>query len=87
MPQLEARLSAGRTVADDVPVDAFIAGHWDRKDLDGAGVDGDATLDGWAVNGGVRLRPGPFTIIGNAYVGHAVGQLFASTRRGWNGTG
>lgn len=76
VPQLEARLSA-RNTSSDVPWEAFVAGHFDRRDLDGVDSDGDLELDGWAVNGGLRIRPEPFTLLANAYVGHAVGNIFA----------
>lgn len=76
-PQFEARLGASQAPADGTPWEAFVAGHWDRKDLDGIGTDPDQTLDSWAVNGGLRVRPGPFTFLANGYVGHAVGHVFA----------
>ncbi|HSH46090.1 MAG TPA: hypothetical protein VK966_09550 [Longimicrobiales bacterium] len=92
VPQLEARLEARHAPAGAPSWEAFVAGHYDRKDLDGAGVDGDDSLDGWTVNGGVRIRPEPFTLIANAYVGEAAGQIFAHILQfgdfgGWGANG
>lgn len=80
-PQLELRLDFGRRPATGTQWGAFLAGHWDHKDLSGPGDDiiviGDDDLDGWAVVAGFRVRPGRWTLLGNGYIGRAIGQLFA----------
>ncbi|HEX6938580.1 MAG TPA: hypothetical protein VF158_04160 [Longimicrobiales bacterium] len=77
MPQLEARVGIGRSPERGTTWEAFVAGHIDHKDRSGPGDDSDFELDGWAFNGGFRVRPGRFTLLGNGYVGEAIGQLFA----------
>ena len=80
-PQLEAafnldgRLSAGTW-------GAYVAGHWDRKDLNGVRDEGapeppENELESWAVEGGARLQSGVITLHGNAYRGKAMGHHFA----------
>lgn len=76
-PQLEARFGLGRSPERGTSWEAFIAAHIDHKDLSGPGNDTDFELDGWAINGGFRIRPGRFTLLANGYVGEAIGQLFA----------
>ncbi|MFS8637488.1 MAG: hypothetical protein FWJ74_05335, partial [Gemmatimonadota bacterium] len=76
-PQLEARFGLGRSPERGTRWEAFIAAHIDHKDLSGPGDDTDFDLDGWAIVGGFRIRPGRFTILANGYVGEAIGQLFA----------
>ncbi|HEX7119353.1 MAG TPA: hypothetical protein VF212_11220 [Longimicrobiales bacterium] len=92
MPQLEARFGIGRSPERGTNWEAFIAAHVDHKDRSGPGDDTDRELDGWAVNGGFRIRPGRFTILANGYVGEAIGQLFAQILQfddfeGWGAQG
>ncbi len=77
LPQLEARVGIAHRPEEGTTLEAFIAGHFDHKDLSGPGDDFDDELDGWAVSGGLRVRPGRFTILANGYLGDAIGQLFA----------
>lgn len=90
IPQLEARidLSAGGSVSWQ----AFIVGHWDRKDLSGVGhIEIDDELTGTAVAVGGRVDAGPWTVQGNGYLGRAIGQQFGAltqfgdigSRGGW----
>lgn len=77
-PQLEIRLDFSRRPDTGTPWEAYLAGHWDHKDLSGPGIDLlDDGFDGWAVSGGIRVRSSPLTFLAQGYIGHAVGQLFA----------
>lgn len=89
-PQFEARLDfTGKNWG------AFIVGHYDQKDLTGAGVDApsgvDDKLDGTAVQVGAKAKFGAFSLQGQAYTGTAIGQQFGaitqfgdiSTKGGW----
>lgn len=91
-PQLEARFGLGRSPERGTSWEAFIAAHIDHKDLSGPGDDTDFDLDGWAIAGGFRIRPGRFTILANGYVGEAIGQIFAQILQfgdfeGWGAQG
>jgi hypothetical protein len=79
-PQLEARLDLGGRIAETGNWALYLAGHYDRKDLDGAGVDFPTTsdLESWAVEAGARLAPTRFTLHGNAYYGRAMGHHFGN---------
>lgn len=70
-PQVEGRLELSGTAAS-----LYVAGHYDRKDLGGAGPDteGLGTLTGTAIELGVRADAGAWTVHGNAYRGRAIGQ-------------
>lgn len=72
VPQLEARLDFSSAAQSGTPWSAFIAGHYDRKD-----VSDDVQIDGWALEAGGRVRPGRLTLQGNAYIGQAMGHQFA----------
>ncbi len=78
LPQLEARIDlAGRT-GRSASWGAYLAGHYDRKDLDGVGVEDVADdLDSWAGVFGARFASGPVTLHGNAWLGQAMGHHFA----------
>ena len=90
VPQLEARLDLGRG-GDDWS--AYVAGHWDRKDLNGVRGEGEpepeeADLDSWAVVAGAAATAGPLFLHGNVYSGRAMGHHFAHVVqfgdiRGW----
>jgi hypothetical protein len=56
---------------------AYVVGHWDQKDLSGAGVDrDDDNLTGLAAEFGGKVTSGPFMFQGNVYWGKAIGQQF-----------
>jgi hypothetical protein len=80
VPQLEARLDANGS--GDMPWNAYVVGHVDRKDLSGVGAEApageDDELTGTAVGVGGSVRPAPFTLQGNAYWGKAIGQQFGA---------
>lgn len=91
-PQLEVRLDFKRRPAQGPAVEAFVAAHYDHKDLSGPGNDVDDSLDSWAANGGVRVRRGRVTWVGNGYRGKAIGHLFAQILqfgdfKGWGAQG
>jgi hypothetical protein len=69
-PQFEGRLE----LASGTRWSAFVAGHWDRKDISAAGVDSTSSVDGSAVTVGGRTAVGVFTVQGGGYVGRAIGQ-------------
>lgn len=72
IPQLEARLDLASTRQGATPWNAYLVGHYDRKD-----VSADVQIDGWALEAGGRVHPGRATLQGNAYVGRAMGHHFA----------
>jgi hypothetical protein len=80
-PQLEARLNLnGR--AGDASWNAYIAGHYDQKDLTGVTQAGepepaDDDLTSWAGVIGGSIRADALTLQGNGYVGQAMGHHFA----------
>ncbi|MFW5950750.1 MAG: hypothetical protein ACOCVZ_01400, partial [Gemmatimonadota bacterium] len=76
VPQLEARLDLRR--AGVVDWSAYLVGHYDRKDLDGVGVDSPAQpeLEGVGIQVGGSVARGPLAIKGNAYWGRALGHQF-----------
>jgi hypothetical protein len=76
LPQLEARMDwSGKSAGG--AWSAYGVGHWDQKDLSGAGVDAaDDKLTGWAAEVGAKVTSGPFMLQGNAYTGKAIGQHF-----------
>jgi hypothetical protein len=78
VPQLEARLDLRQDLGG-VAWSAYLVGHYDRKDLDGIGVDslGERELEGLGVQAGGSVARGPVTFKGNAYWGRALGQQFA----------
>jgi hypothetical protein len=93
-PQVQARLDLnGR--AGGVPWGAYLVGHYDRKDMRGYGIttmpDGAAkTIEGTAVQVGMRAVPGPLTLHGNVYRGRAIGQNLGHITQfgdiaGWGG--
>jgi hypothetical protein len=73
-PQLEGRLDASGRTAGGMQWGAFVAGHYDQKDVPGPGLE-DETLSGTAVIGGLRATPGRFTVHGTGYSGRAIGQI------------
>ncbi|HEX6133307.1 MAG TPA: hypothetical protein VFZ24_05075, partial [Longimicrobiales bacterium] len=79
LPQLEARVDlTGRL--GDASWGAYVAGHFDEKDMDGAGVDDDAIddLESWAAQLGARMALGRLTVHGNAWLGRAMGHHFGN---------
>lgn len=80
-PQFEAALNLDGRLSHGT-WGAYMAGHWDRKNLNGVRNEGVPkppadNLDSWAMEGGARLQSGPFTLHGNAYRGKAMGHQFA----------
>lgn len=80
LPQLEARVDLAGRVGADGTWGAYVVGHYDSKDLDGAGVDDDAIDDlaSWAAEGGARVALGRLTVHGNAWLGQAMGHHFGN---------
>lgn len=57
----------------------YAAGHYDQKDLSGAGAEKpDDSLDGTAIEVGAKWRAGAFSVQGNAYQGTAVAHIFGN---------
>ena len=79
-PQLEARLDVSGRAGAGGTWALYVAGHYDRKDLDGAGADLPEIEDltSWAAEAGARIAPGSFTLQGNAYYGKAMGHQFGN---------
>lgn len=77
-PQVEGRLKLDGKVGDATWT-AYVAGHWDRKDLSGwsaqAVPGADDTLDGYAAQLGGKFTLSPITFAFNAYTGKAIGNL------------
>jgi len=73
LPQVEARFDFGGKGWS-----TYVVGHWDKKDLSGAGIQhsGNDSLTGWAGEFGAKATSGPFMIQGNIYTGKAIGQQF-----------
>ena len=78
-PQFEARLDlTGKSWS------AYLVGHYDSKDCDGANDSfpsacpgtSDDSLDGTAIEFGAKVKFGAFTLAGNIYNGTAIGQQF-----------
>jgi hypothetical protein len=95
-PQLEGRLDVGGRRAGGLQWGAYVAGHYDRRDLRpyGAGgrPSGDERLDGTALAAGFRLVPGRLTLQGGGYRGRAMGHALAHITQpgdigGWGGWG
>ncbi|MGQ0814857.1 MAG: hypothetical protein ACT4O1_10385 [Gemmatimonadota bacterium] len=80
LPQMEARFDLTGKAGEKGTWGAYAVGHYDRKDMDGAGEDDPdvADLSSWALEGGARVASGRFTLHGNAYVGKAMGHHFAN---------
>lgn len=73
-PQVEVRYDW-----DTKSWSAYVVGHWDRKDLTGAGAEApDDSLDGTAVEVGAKWRRGAFSVQGNLYQGTAIGHIFGN---------
>lgn len=73
IPQLQARINVGAAETALLPWDAFVAGHYDRKDLRGLEAGDPDWLDGWAVTAGFRVEPDPVVILSTIYAGRAMG--------------
>lgn len=92
VPQLEARIDFDGKAGEGA-WGVFVAGHYDRKDLSGAGATApDDTLDGWAGEVGAKLSVSILKLQGNAYYGRAIGQQFGAITqfgdiRGWGAWG
>lgn len=77
LPQFEARIDLAGGSRGGTSWGAYLAGHWDRKDIDGVGVSDVADdLDSWAGVIGARVASGRFTLHGNAWLGQAMGHHF-----------
>ncbi len=77
-PQFELRFNLGGK-SDQMSWSTYIVGHYDQKDLTGAGASAkNDTLNGDAFELGAKFQYGGFMIQGNAYTGHSVGQQFAA---------
>lgn len=69
----------------------YVVGHYDKKDLTGAGAaQPNDSLDGRALEFGLKWRSGPVSMQGNIYHGTAMGNNFAAITQfgdisGWGG--
>lgn len=94
LPQLEARLDVRHRVPDGVTWSGYLVGHYDRKDVEGTTPDSPAegAVEGVGVQAGGTVARGPFTVLGNAYWGRALGHQFGQLGQlgdiaGWGGWG
>jgi hypothetical protein len=69
VPQVQARLDLKGHRQAEIPWEMYLAGHFDRKEIDAPGE----MVDGLAVTGGLRLTPGPLAFMVNVYTGRALG--------------
>jgi hypothetical protein len=76
-PQFELRFNLGGKFSKTSTWSTYIVGHYDQKDLSGAGAKapGDK-ITGGAVEIGAKFQIGPFMFQGNGYVGQSIGQNF-----------
>ena len=79
IPQLEARLDFAGKAGSTGTWGAYLVGHYDSKDSDGAGSDtGTPDLTSWAAEAGARIAAGKVTLHGNAWIGQAMGHHFGN---------
>jgi hypothetical protein len=80
-PQFEARVNLGGKAGTGT-WGAYVVGHWDQKDLSGAGAEAAAgsedSLDGTIGEFGAKYQMGGFLIHGNIYTSKAAGQQFTA---------
>lgn len=77
-PQFEARVNVGAK-SDVMSWGVFAVGHYDQKDLSGAGAEAaNDKLNGSAVEVGAKFTYVGFLFQGTAYSGHAIGQNFGA---------
>lgn len=90
-PQFEIRFNASGKMGDMGTWATYAVGHYDVKDLSGAGASGcggtpnpcgpgspDDKMIGSAVEIGAKFQIGPVSIQGNGYDGQAIGQQFGA---------
>ncbi|HEX4439526.1 MAG TPA: hypothetical protein VH854_05610 [Thermoanaerobaculia bacterium] len=76
-PQFEVRFNLGGKLGSMGTWTSYIVGHYDQKDLSGAGASTpNDKLTGSAVEIGAKFTIGPVMIQGNGYSGHSIGQNF-----------
>jgi len=76
-PQFEVRFNVGGKLGSMGTWSSYLVGHYDVKDLSGAGASGpNDKLIGSAVEIGAKFNIGPVLIQGNGYNGHSIGQQF-----------
>jgi hypothetical protein len=77
-PQFELRFNVGGK-SKDSSWSAYAVGHYDQKDLSGAGASTpNDKLNADAVEVGAKFQLGGFLIQGNGYTGHAMGHNFGA---------
>ena len=78
LPQVEARYDLNNAKGAAKTWNLYFVGHWDKKDLSGAGAEfaKNDTLTGTALEVGGKVTAGAFVFQGNAYTGKAIGQQF-----------
>ncbi len=78
LPQIEARYDLNNAKGAKKTWNVYFVGHWDKKDLSGAGAEfaKNDTLTGTALEVGGKVTAGTFVFQGNAYTGKAIGQQF-----------
>lgn len=90
-PQFEARFNVGGKMGDNSTWSTYLVGHYDVKDLSGAGASGcggtpnpcgagspNDKLAGQALEIGAKFQIGPVLIQGNGYDGQGIGQQFGA---------
>jgi len=73
-PALEGRVTATYQKLLNV----WVAGHWNKVDLNGVGTGGGDEVTVQAVNGGAKLTFGPATVAATAFTGKNVGPLIGN---------
>ena len=73
-PALEGRVTATYAKLFNV----WVAGHWNKVDLNGGGTGGGDEVTVQAVNGGAKLTFGPATVAATAFTGKNVGPLIGN---------
>jgi hypothetical protein len=79
-PQFEARVNLAKKIGG-ANWNGYVVYHVDNKDLNGVGVAG-GDLNGWGVETGHNITSGKFTLHGNYYFGHNLGQQFGNLTQG-----
>jgi hypothetical protein len=73
-PALEGRA----TVTFQKLLNAWVAGHWNKVDLNGVGTGGGDDITVQAVNGGAKVTFGPATVAATGFVGKNLGPLVSN---------
>ena len=79
-PQFEARFNVAKKFGG-ASWNGYVVYHVDNKDMNGTGVAG-GDLNAWGIETGHNITSGKFTLHGNYYFGHNLGQQFGHITQG-----